>query len=142
MPKKTTSSNDILCYNVDISQSKAKRHYLAWRKKQNPQIPERCDNPECIFYAKALIWNDKPLKLILDHFEGNNSDNRPHKLRLLCPNCNSQLETNGGGNKGKIEKSKGGFAKIRPDGKKDYILPIQAGSFIIKSSKAKMKIKK
>jgi len=102
-----------------------RKYYLLWRRQQVPPIPERCDNPECHFYSNPLIWNNKPFKPILDHVNGNNSDNRVKNLRFLCPNCDSQLDTRGGGNKGRIEKSSGGFAIVREDGKKDYILPAE-----------------
>ncbi len=107
------------------------RHYLQWRKQQDPPLPLRCDNPECFFYANPLIWNGKPFKPILDHIDGNNTDNYPEMLRLLCPNCDSQLATRGGGNKGRIEKSDGGFAKVSRDGRHTYVLPAEAGVYSV-----------
>ena len=41
-------------------------------------------------------WNGKDLSLILDHINGDSKDNRLQNLRLVCPNCNSQLETHCG----------------------------------------------
>ena len=41
--------------------------------------------------------------LIIDHINGVWNDNRIENLRLVCPNCNSQLETHCGKNK-KIKK--------------------------------------
>ncbi len=46
-------------------------------------------------------WNGKPIVLRLDHKNGKNNDNRLPNLRLLCPNCDSQLETYCGRNKRK-----------------------------------------
>lgn len=46
-------------------------------------------------------WNNKELVLILDHIDGNSDNNNPENLRLVCPNCDSQLETYKGRNKGK-----------------------------------------
>jgi hypothetical protein len=58
---------------------------------------------------------------------GNNSDNRPDNLRLLCPICDSQLPTRGGGNKGRIKKSEGGFAIVSRDGREKNVLPVEPG---------------
>jgi 5-methylcytosine-specific restriction endonuclease McrA len=41
------------------------------------------------------------LVLVLDHINGDRSDNRITNLRLLCPNCNSQQNTFAGRNKGR-----------------------------------------
>ena len=38
-------------------------------------------------------WKGKPLVLVLDHINGKYNDNRKENLRLVCPNCNSQLPT-------------------------------------------------
>lgn len=125
MPKKYTYS-EVLCYNSGKSRKTVKSYFFAWRAEQNPPIPERCDNPECDFYSSPLVWNGKKLKPILDHIDGAHKNNSPKNLRLLCPNCNSQQETHGGGNKDRIEYSEGGYARKRKDGsgKKDYKMPI------------------
>lgn len=44
-------------------------------------------------------WRGKKMSLILDHINGINNDNRLENLRILCPNCNSTLDTHGGKNK-------------------------------------------
>lgn len=38
-------------------------------------------------------WNSKPLVFILDHINGDWKDHRKENIRLICPNCNSQLDT-------------------------------------------------
>lgn len=38
-------------------------------------------------------WNNKELVFILDHIDGHANNNRRDNLRLICPNCDSQLDT-------------------------------------------------
>lgn len=38
-------------------------------------------------------WNGKPLRLHLEHINGDNTDNREENLEVLCPNCHSQTDT-------------------------------------------------
>ncbi|HEY3116950.1 MAG TPA: hypothetical protein VGK54_09425 [Chloroflexota bacterium] len=116
------------------------RHYLRWRREQNPPLPVRCDKQVCFFHSSPLVWNGKPLKPILDHVEGNNTDNRPEMLWLLCPNCDSQQPTQGGANRGRIQKSEGGFAKVSRDGKRDYILPAEGRGYSLSGGEAKLTV--
>jgi hypothetical protein len=107
-----------------------RRHFVAWRQTQDPPLPERCDNPECQFYTAPLVWNGQPFGLILDHSNGVNSDNRPENLRFLCPNCDAQLPTRGGSNRGRVEKAEGGFALVS-GGVRHYQLPAEGGHYEI-----------
>ena len=121
--------DDVLRYSKDgMHRGTVRRHYREWRRSKG--IPVRCDNSSCVFYLGPLEWNCKPLQPILDHKNGNNSDNRAQNLCFLCPNCNSQLKTQGGANKGKVENEEGGFAIRRDDG--GYFMPAEAGgSYLI-----------
>ena len=38
-------------------------------------------------------WNGKPLKLQLDHIDGNAFNNEFDNLRIICPNCHTQTDT-------------------------------------------------
>lgn len=52
-------------------------------------------------------WNGKPIRLWVDHIDGDASNNTPNNFRLICPNCESQTPTSRGRNYGKGRKSKG-----------------------------------
>lgn len=56
---------------------------------------------EAIIHAQGYVcsecgidsWNEKSITLELDHIDGDNLNNDPTNLRLLCPNCHSQTDT-------------------------------------------------
>ena len=45
-------------------------------------------------------WHGKPITLIVDHINGHANDWANGNIRLVCPNCDSQLPTYKGRNKG------------------------------------------
>jgi hypothetical protein len=47
----------------------------------------------CSECGLAPIWNNKPIVFILDHIDGNSNNNSPNNFRMVCPNCDSQLDT-------------------------------------------------
>lgn len=58
-------------------------------------------------------WNKQDLVLIMDHIDGNSENNELDNLRLVCPNCDSQLPTyksknNGNGRHKRRERYKDG----------------------------------
>jgi hypothetical protein len=131
----TTPQESVLCYDPrKRSQRTVRRHYEAWREAHG--IPLRCDNDHCAFHKSQLVWNGRPLPLILDHVNSNRFDNRIANLRFLCANCDSQLSTRGGRNRGRVaDLSSGGFALARPDGTRDFTMPIdEAGQVTISGS--------
>ena len=47
----------------------------------------------CAICGMKDEWNGKPLVFVLDHINGNADDNSRDNLRLICPNCDSKLDT-------------------------------------------------
>ena len=68
--------------NTMIKVSSIYREYI-----QNEQ-----DN-KCAICGIPNIWNNKNLVFVLDHIDGDSSNHNRNNLRLVCPNCDSQLPT-------------------------------------------------
>lgn len=47
----------------------------------------------CSICSMIPVWNNKPLRLQIDHINGIGNDHRKENLRWVCPNCHSQTET-------------------------------------------------
>jgi len=56
---------------------------------------EKCSEPTC---SVSTEWNNKIIRLHVDHIDGVHANNDPANLRLLCPNCHSQTPTYGAKN--------------------------------------------
>ena len=50
-------------------------------------------NKQCAICNIDAKWNGKDLHFVLDHIDGDASNNFEYNMRLLCPNCDSQLDT-------------------------------------------------
>lgn len=60
---------------------------------------EGLKDPVCELCAQEEVWRGKRMSLILDHINGDRTDNRLENLRIVCPNCAATLDTHCGGNK-------------------------------------------
>lgn len=47
----------------------------------------------CSICGLSEIWNGKHIVMRLDHINGIHNDYRIENLRMVCPNCDSQLDT-------------------------------------------------
>lgn len=50
-------------------------------------------NYKCSICGISPKWNGKELNFILDHINGDAANSRSENVRLICPNCDSQLKT-------------------------------------------------
>jgi 5-methylcytosine-specific restriction endonuclease McrA len=55
----------------------------------------------CALCGMAQHWNGSPITFVLDHVDGDSSNNARSNLRMICPNCDSQLPTYKSRNRGK-----------------------------------------
>lgn len=54
----------------------------------------------CAICNGPTTWQNMPLALVLDHIDGDPTNNHRDNLRLICPNCDSQLPTYKSRNRG------------------------------------------
>jgi len=91
-PKNSLNLDDILNKDSFVSRKVIK----------NKLYKEGIKNKICEICGQDENWfNDSKIVHILDHINGDAYDNRLENLRIVCPNCNSTLETNCGSNKTK-----------------------------------------
>ena len=65
----------------------------------------REQNNVCIICGAKPEHNGKPLVFVLDHIDGDASNNKRENLRMICPNCDSQLPTFKSKNKNSTRKN-------------------------------------
>lgn len=66
---------------------------------------------KCAICGVPNVWNGKELRFVLDHIDGDASNNFQHNLRLICPNCDSQLPTFKARNKNSARKHRSKYYK-------------------------------
>lgn len=84
---------------------------------------------ECAICGCPPVWRGLPLVLRLDHINGDNRDCRDGNIRLVCPNCDSQLPTFTGRNRANRKRILAGMAEQRDaaDLKSAGVTPVGVG---------------
>ncbi len=99
------------CY-LEYKKNKRYQEYLAYPERfygqQNMQNLKKHflkeQNFKCAICGTLNIWKDSPLIFVLDHIDGDSRNNFRENLRLVCPNCDSQLPTFKSKNKNSTRK--------------------------------------
>ena len=90
------------CYRLDVNEKKVQRWLetgdtgckvaTTLRNCIRGYILESQNN-KCAICGLSTEWNGKELHFVLDHIDGDAANNHKENLRLICPNCDSQLDT-------------------------------------------------
>lgn len=106
------NKNKIFCSNKCQGSYKSKIAYLEFITAENKEYSNSYSpkmfkkyilneqDYKCAICNNEDKWFGKELILILDHIDGNSENNNRGNLRLVCPNCDSQLPTFKSRNKG------------------------------------------
>jgi 5-methylcytosine-specific restriction endonuclease McrA len=65
---------------------------------------------QCALCDVDVTWLGAPLRLEVDHIDGDYHNNEAWNLRFLCPNCHSQTDTFSGRTRGKYVNRDGQLA--------------------------------
>jgi len=82
------NTNKIPLEDILVENSNYHRGKLKARLIKNGLLKE-----ECSICGMPDSWHNRKLIMVIDHINGVNDDHRIDNLRLVCPNCNSQLNT-------------------------------------------------
>lgn len=94
----------VRCSKLNTEETKYKEYVEEWIKtgklktKSAPRgrirryLMER-QGEKCSICTMINAWNGKKIVFVLDHIDGNSDNNHEKNLRLVCPNCDSQLDT-------------------------------------------------
>lgn len=108
LTKKQQGRNQLFCSNQCSNDSRSQKRLEIWLSTgkldyaNNTMIKvnsvyrkhiEKEQNHKCAICGIDDIWNGERLVFVLDHIDGDASNHNRSNLRLVCPNCDSQLPT-------------------------------------------------
>jgi 5-methylcytosine-specific restriction endonuclease McrA len=80
-------------------------HHIGFAVKTIKKFIEDRDGHQCTI-CHRIEWQGQPIPLVMDHIDGNASNDAPDNLRLICGNCDMQLPTYKSKNRGKGRHSR------------------------------------
>lgn len=81
----------------------AKKQHVSAHKLKLKLIKEGIKEHKCEI-CNTREWMGKKVPIELDHIDGNHYNNRFDNLRIVCPNCHAQTDTNAGKGKKRLTK--------------------------------------
>lgn len=101
--------------SIPIEQVLVEHSNYSRKTLKNRLIKENLLEYKCVECGITDLWNNKPIKLQIDHINGISDDNRLGNLRFICPNCHSQTSSYAGKNKNRSVKLVKPPKRIRRD---------------------------
>lgn len=104
-PNRSGNGNYTDCCSAECAgELKSKNHYEKYLADNSIAFEQRNmqnykkyflaeQDHKCSICGMEDIWNGKSIMFVLDHIDGNADNNERTNLRLVCPNCDSQLDT-------------------------------------------------
>lgn len=96
--RKAEKYADYLNHQEEFSDNEIKYEWL------KPHILNEQNN-KCAICDCIPMHNGKELHFVMDHIDGNARNNKRDNLRMICPNCDSQLDTYKARNIGKSTRN-------------------------------------
>jgi hypothetical protein len=81
---------------LESGEARVRGHYDHYIKRYLADAQSGC----CAICGGASTWHGLLLVLVIDHIDGDPTNNRRENLQLICPNCDSQLPTYKSRNRG------------------------------------------